>query len=177
MSTVNGVPNLQDIAAVIEKGMPGTSMQPFDALDEDQRTRLAGEVLRLNQQGIRSQMIDMLAAEEEEIDHDEVHQVVELCTSPGETVSVPRFGAVDSEALSKGKDTYFGLGCQHCHGSDGVGVADNPVFDEKGRLARPRDLVHEPFKAVGSRNPCICALWWECQAAHIQPRWASVRRN
>lgn len=151
VSTVNGVPNLQDIEAVIEKGMAGTSMQPFDALNEDQRRLLAREVLRLNQEGIRSQMIDMLAAEEEEIDDDEVRQVVEQCTSPGEAVSVPRFGAVDPETLARGKDTYFGLGCQHCHGSDGVGVADNPVYDEKGRLARPRDLVHEPFK--GGREP------------------------
>lgn len=151
VSTVNGVPNLQDIEAVIKKGMPGTSMQPFDDLNEDQQTLLAREVLRLNQEGIRSQVIDVLAAEDEEIDDDEVHQVVEQCTSSGEAVSVPRFGAVDSETVSKGKDTYFGLGCQHCHGDDGVGVSDNPLFDEKGRLTRPRDLVHEPFK--GGREP------------------------
>jgi mono/diheme cytochrome c family protein len=151
VSTVNGIPNLQDIEAVIEKGMPGTSMQPFDDLNEDLRRLLAREVLRLNQEGVRTQMIDMLAAEEEEIDDDEVRQVVEQCTSPGEPISVPRFGAVGPETHSRGKDTYFGLGCQHCHGSDGVGVADNPVYDEKGRLTRPRDLVHEPFK--GGREP------------------------
>jgi mono/diheme cytochrome c family protein len=151
VSTVNGIPNQQDIEAVIEKGMPGTSMQPFDDLNEDQRRLLAREVLRLNQEGVRSQMIDVLAAEEEEIDDEEVRQVVEQCTSPGEVMSVPRFDVADSEALSRGKDAYFGLGCQHCHGSDGVGVADNPVYDEKGRLTRPRDLIHEPFK--GGREP------------------------
>lgn len=146
VSTLNGIPTPEDIEAVIEKGMPGTSMRSFKDLGEERRRLLAEEVLRLNREGIRSQMIGLLRAEGEEIDEDEVRQVVEECATPGEVVPVPRIGRVDSRAIARGKGTYFELGCRHCHGDDGVGVEDNPVYDEKGQLARPRDLVHEPLK-------------------------------
>ena len=151
VSTLNGIPTLEDIEAVIENGMPGTSMQGFQDLSGEQRRLLAQEVLRLKREGVRSQMIRFLMAEEEEIDEDEISLVVQECTVPEDVASVPRMGVVDSKAISRGKDTYFALGCHHCHGNDGVGVGDNPVYDEKGRLTRPRDLVHEPFK--GGREP------------------------
>jgi len=46
---------------------------------------------------------------------------------------------------------YFELGCDKCHGAEGVGAEDIHVFDEKGRPSRPRDLVREPFK--GGQEP------------------------
>ncbi len=146
VSTRNGIPTTEDIEAVMKNGMPGTSMQVFDQLTDDQRRQLAQEVLRLNQEGIRSQMLELLKAEGEEVDEQEVRQVVLDCTTPGEVVPIPQMGPVESNAVARGKDVYFGLGCQHCHGDDGVGVADNPVYDERGEIARARDLVHEPFK-------------------------------
>ena len=151
VSTVNGVPTLEDLESVIRRGMPGTSMRSFDNLSEDQRKLLAEEVLRLNREGIREEFVGVLKSEGEEIDEDEVRQVVRLCTTPGEAVRVARIGPADSQAIARGKDAYFKLGCDNCHGDDGTGAWDTPLFDDKGRPSPPRDLVHEPLK--GGEEP------------------------
>jgi mono/diheme cytochrome c family protein len=151
VSTVNGVPTLADLESAIRRGMPGTSMQAFDNLSEDQRRLLAEEVRRMNREGIREQFTRVLRDEGEEIDDEEVREVVELCTTPGEAVPVPQIGPADSQAIARGKDTYFNLGCDNCHGDDGIGVWDMPLFDDKGRPSPPRDLARDPFK--GGEEP------------------------
>ncbi|HUT88860.1 MAG TPA: c-type cytochrome [Thermoguttaceae bacterium] len=151
VSTVNGVPTLGDLESVIRRGMPGTSMRAFDNLSEDQRKLLAEEVLRLNREGIREQFVGVLKSEGEEIDEDDVRQVVDLCTTPGEVVHVPPIGPPDAQAITRGKDTYLRLGCEKCHGDDGAGAWDTPLFDDKGRPSPPRDLVREPLK--GGEEP------------------------
>ncbi len=151
VSALNGVPTLEDVEAVIRLGMPGTSMPSFDNLSEDQRKLLAREVLRLNREGVREQFINAMRDEEEEIDEEEVNQVVETCTTPGEIVRLPRIGPADPATIARGKDAYSRLGCQNCHGDDGKGVWDTPLFDDKGCPSPPRDLVREPFK--GGHEP------------------------
>ena len=150
-STVNGVPTLEDLEAVVKQGMPGTSMPSFENLSESQRKLLAREAFRLFREGFRGRFIRMLSSEGEEIDEDEVREVIEQCTTPGEVVSVPQIGPPDSQAIARGKDTYFHLGCHHCHGDDGIGAPDMFLFDDEGRPRRARDLVHEPFK--GGQEP------------------------
>lgn len=146
VSTRNGVPTLEDLEAVLRRGMAGTSMRSFENLTLDQRKLLVKEVTRLNREGIREQFVDLLRSEGEEIDEDEVRRTVELCTVPGEAVRVPPIGPADSGAIAKGEQTYIKLGCDHCHGDDGTGPGDSPLFDDKGRPAPARDLVHEPLK-------------------------------
>lgn len=131
--------------------MPGTSMQSFENLSLDERKLLAQEVLRLNRDGLREQFIDALTNEGEEIDADEVREIVDFCTTPGEVARVPRIGPADSQAILRGKDTYFKLGCDNCHGEHGSGAWDTLLFDEKGRPSPPRDLAYEPFK--GGHEP------------------------
>lgn len=150
-STINGVPTLEDVETVIKQGMPGTSMRSFENLSDDQRKLLAQEVLRLNRDGIRGQFVNMLISEGEGIDEDEVRQVVAVCTTPGDTVRAPHIGAADSQAIARGKKTYFELGCEKCHGDDGVGAQVIALFDDKGRPSPPRDLVNESFK--GGHEP------------------------
>jgi tetratricopeptide (TPR) repeat protein/mono/diheme cytochrome c family protein len=154
VSTLNGVPTLADLERVTRLGMPGTSMPAYDELTEDQREFLAHEVLRLHREGVRDQFIHALRQEGEEIDEDEVQEVVGQCTTPDQVVKTPQIGDPDPEALARGKVTYLELGCNKCHGDDGVGAADAIHFDEKGRPARPRDLVRELFKG-GSDSPSI----------------------
>jgi len=151
VSTLNGVPTLRDVEAAIRRGMPGTSMQSFDNLGEEQRRMLAQEVLRLNEEGIREHFISQLRSEEEPIDENEVRQVIEICTTPGEVADVPQIGPVDSQAIARGKEAYGKLGCDKCHGDDGAGANDTPLFDDKGRPTIPRDLAYEPFK--GGQEP------------------------
>jgi len=151
VSTLNGVPTLEDTEAVIRRGMPGTSMQSFDSLGEKQHRMLAQEVLRLNREGIGEQFINQLRNEEEPVDEDETRQVIEICTTPGEVARAPRIGRVDSQAIARGKEAYSRLGCDKCHGDDGAGANDTPLFDDKGRPTTPRDLAYEPFK--GGQEP------------------------
>jgi hypothetical protein len=126
--------------------MPGTSMRRFDNLTDNERKMLAEEVLRMRREGVREQFISAMTSEGEEIDEDEVREVVDLCTTPGEPVDVPRIGQADSEAVARGRDAYFKLGCDKCHGQDGTGAWDISLFDEKGLPSAPRDLVHDPLK-------------------------------
>ena len=145
-SSVNGVATLEDVVSVIRRGMPGTSMRSYDELSDEQLVLLAREVLRMRREGFREQLVDTLKDEGEEIDEDEVGQIVEFCTTPGDVVRVPRIGPGDSQAIAQGQETYFRLGCHNCHGDDGTGVWDTPLYDEQGLPSPPRDLVHDPFK-------------------------------
>lgn len=131
--------------------MPGTSMQPFDDLNKNELRLLAQEVQRINREGVRERFINTLKDEGEEVDDDEVREVVELCTAPGEAVRVPPIGPADTESIARGKHLYFELGCEKCHGDDGVGAVDMNLFDDEGRPSRARDLVHELFK--GGQEP------------------------
>jgi tetratricopeptide (TPR) repeat protein/mono/diheme cytochrome c family protein len=151
VSTRNFVPTLEDLERVLRRGMPGTSMTPFEDLTADEQKLLAQEVLRLNRDGLREQLIDALTKEGEEIDPDEVSGIVDFCTTPGEVAAVPRIGSADSQAILRGKDSYFRLGCDNCHGEDGSGAGEMLLFDEKGRPSPPRDLAYEPFK--GGNDP------------------------
>jgi mono/diheme cytochrome c family protein len=152
VSTVNGVASLEDLEATIRRGMPGTSMRAFDKLGEDQRMLLAHEVRRLNRVGIGEHFIDALLKAEERIDENEVRAVVKLGSTPADTAWVPPISlAADPQAIARGKDAYGQLGCKNCHGEDGTGVWDLPLFDEKGRASPPRNLVHEVFK--GGHEP------------------------
>jgi len=151
VSTFNGVPTLDDLEAVIKLGMPGTSMPSYENLSESERKLLTREVLRLYREGVRGQFIHMLRSQGEEIDEDEVLEVVQLRTTAGEVVRVPQIGPPDSLAIARGRETYLNLGCHHCHGDDGAGAPNMPLFDDKWRRTRPRDLVHEPLK--GGQEP------------------------
>lgn len=146
VSTLNGVPSLDDLMAVTKKGMPGTSMPAFEDLSEQQHRLLAQEVLRLHREGMRTRFIEMLASEGEEIDEGEVSQVVEAGTIAGEALSIPQIGPLDPQSVTRGKGIYYELGCNKCHGEDGIGDGETPSFDENGCPIRPRDLAHEPFK-------------------------------
>ncbi len=150
VSTLNGVPTLEDVEQVLARGMPGTPMAAFDHLTKADRKLLAQEVLRLQREGVRDQITKALRQEEEEIDEADIRQAVQRCTTPGEPVRLPQKWPALGQAASRGKDTYRALGCNKCHGDDGMGAPDHPLFDDQGEPERPRDLVHEPF--LGGRQ-------------------------
>jgi len=151
VSTSNAVPTQQDVEDVIRRGMPGTSMPSFDDLGKDDQGRLAQEVLRLRREGIREEFVATFEKEEEEIDEHEVDAVVEHLTTPRRATQVPRFGPANSKAIEIGRDLYFRQSCDSCHGKDGCGDRNLPLFDDRRRPTRARDLAHEPFR--GGHEP------------------------
>jgi len=151
VSTVNAIPSLEDLEASIRRGMTGTSMRAFDNLSDEQRMLLAREVRRLNRVGRGEQYIDTLLQEGADVDENEVRDVVRLGTTPADAAWIPRIRLGDSQAIVRGAEAYLQLGCKNCHGKDGMGVSDVPLFDERGHPAPARDLVHDAFK--GGHEP------------------------
>ncbi len=151
VSTDNTNPTVEDLKRVIKDGMPGTSMREFDHLSEKQLEMLAEEVLRLRREGVREWYIALLEAEDEEIDEEDVQEVVELRSLPGDAVPVPAIGPADPAAVARGREVYLQKGCRPCHGDDGTGPPEVALFDEQGLPNPPRDLVSGPFK--GGHEP------------------------
>ncbi len=151
VSSESGVASVDDMEAVLRLGMPGTAMRAFDELPSEQIRILAEETLRLRREGVRERFVAELKREGDDIDEDEVCEVVEFATTPGEPVQVPPIGSLDDQSIARGKDVYVALGCNKCHGDDGRGTGDLPLFDEQEKVTMPRNLVNDPFK--GGREP------------------------
>ena len=146
VSTHNGVPTDQDLAVVLRRGMLGTSMRAYDDLSGNDQNLLVQEVLRMFREGLRSRYVDLLKSEGEQIGEEEAAQVVAECSTPDEVVDDVGIEAIDDLSVSRGRELYVSLGCNNCHGDSGAGAWDVWLPDDTGLLARPRDLVHEPFK-------------------------------
>ena len=151
VSTPNGVPTPEDVRAVIKLGVPGTSMVALDTLSEQELDLLVEVVLQMRREGVREQYLARLQADEEEPEEEDVSEVVQLHTTPGEVVAVPDLGRADPESLTLGKQLYAQQACPSCHGETGTGDQTMPLFDTAGRPDFPRDLVHDVFK--GGNQP------------------------
>jgi mono/diheme cytochrome c family protein len=151
VSTRNAAPTLEDLEQVLAQGMPGTAMPSFKSLTESQRGLLAREVLRLRREGAREQVLRALRDAGEEADESEVRRTVEVLTTPGEPVAVPRSWHSSPQVAARGRQSYVLLACNKCHGDDGTGTGGVPLFDDQGEPTRARDLVSEPFK--GGHEP------------------------
>ncbi len=151
VSTQNGVPTPDDIRTVIKLGVPGTSMVPLDMLSQHELDLLVEVVLQMRREGVREQYIASLQADEEPVDDDDVSEVVQLRTTPGEVVAAPDVGHADNESLALGEQLYVQQACPSCHGETGTGDQTMPLFDIAGRPDFPRDLVHDVFK--GGNQP------------------------
>jgi len=151
-STNNGVASREDVEKVLARGMPGTSMQAFGTLSPPERERLAQEVLRLRREGARKQIIRAMREAGEEPVEAEVRDAVERTTTPGRPVPLPDRWPSGDRAAASGKVAYRTLGCGKCHGDDGSGATNQPLFDAQGEPNRARDLIHEPFKGGRERE-------------------------
>jgi mono/diheme cytochrome c family protein len=147
-STQNGVASAEYVAETIRRGIPGTAMPPLAHLGQDVIERLAHETLRLRREGVQQRLRTRFG---DELDEDEIEALVDQQTLSGDAVAVPVIGPGADEAAERGREIYFQLGCQHCHGDDGRGAPHAPMYDPQGQLAPPRDLVRDPFK--GGHDP------------------------
>ena len=124
MSNQNLVPSLADIELVIRQGIPGSSMPAFDKLPDAEREQLANETLQL----FRTRF------------------GVAEPPQPDDPLVVPALGETSAESITRGQAIYERAGCIQCHGVDGLGGGEPPIFSDEGRQTAPRDLVHEPMK-------------------------------
>jgi len=146
VSTEDGIPTTDDIAAVIRQGMPGTAMRSYPELSEQETVTLAEFVLEMFREGIREQLTAIYASEGEVVSDEEIREEVLTRTTPGNRVPVPKVALPDEDALARGKAAYSTLGCVNCHGDDGTGPCDLALWDDQGFPNPPRDLRHDLYK-------------------------------
>jgi mono/diheme cytochrome c family protein len=152
VSTNNGVATPSDLEAVLVRGMPGSSMPPWGHLPEADRKLLAELVMKMRYEGAREEFIRQLKEQgEEEIDMQEVEDVAQQLTTPGQVPAAPEFGQADPQAIARGKAIYLKQGCHSCHGNEGRGDGQQKMVDFEGTPTRPRDLTLGIYK--GGHDP------------------------
>ena len=151
VSTINSVPTVEDLQAVLLRGMPGSAMPPWGHLSERDRTALIEEVRRIRREAARESAIQQAKEDGEEIDEKEITKLLLTRTTPGRVVEAPKAAAADAAALARGKELYVKQGCSACHGNEGRGDGQQKMVDSEGLPTRPRDFLRGIFK--GSPDP------------------------
>ncbi|MEZ6136770.1 MAG: c-type cytochrome [Pirellulaceae bacterium] len=126
-STRNAIASDQDIAQVIRRGLPGTSMPAFPDLKDDEVAMLVETINRFRQPLMREQ--------------------------PAEALPIPEFPEVSEAMVARGKAIFETSGCSICHQSQG---RPGELFDSSGRLTLARDLAHDYMKG-GDDSPSLYA--------------------
>jgi mono/diheme cytochrome c family protein len=155
VSTSNGVPTLDDISAVLRRGMPGSSMPPWAHLGDNTVKLLAEQVLAMRREGAREIPLAAAAESGDELSEEELKVIVSRLTTPGDVVDVVDLGTPTPESLARGKELYATKGCIACHGTTGKGDGVQQMVDSEGLPTRARDLTRGIFK--GSPDPA--SVW------------------
>ena len=150
VSTANAQPTLDDIQAVLVRGMPGSAMPPWLKLTDGDRSALAQYVIELRRQGIRDREKASAAENGEEFDAKAVEALVKQMTAPGVPIPAPAIAASTAESVARGKERFLKV-CAACHGATGKGDGQEKMIDAEGWPDRPRDLTRGIFK--GSPDP------------------------
>jgi mono/diheme cytochrome c family protein len=154
ISTPNGVPSRADLAAVLLRGMPGSSMPPWGHLPDEQREALIDEVYRLFREGVRQRYLAHLKEQEQLSDEElrseevqtEIREVVQRQTTPQPSEPLPTFPQADEGAIARGRELYLRQSCHSCHGTGGKGDGVQKMIDDEGFPTRPRDLTRGIYK-------------------------------
>lgn len=151
ISTVNSVPTLDDLEAVLTRGMPGSAMVSWAHLSEVDRRALAEHVMKLRGDGARDIELKLAAEAEEDLSKEKLAEGIARATTPGEVFQPPVVSDSSGEAIARGKEVYLTKGCAACHGDTGRGDGQQKMVDSEGLPTRPRDLTLGIFK--GNHDP------------------------
>ena len=121
-------PATADILRTIERGIPGTAMQPFAFLPEADRRKIAAYVLKLA----------------------DVLDEPEPATVKADAASAP---PATPASIAHGKELFKDAGCASCHGETGKGDGPtaNQMKDSEGNPVKPRDFTDGRFRGGGER--------------------------
>ena len=124
-----------DLALVIRRGVPGTSMHGFaSALSEGDVSALVAHL-----KGFAPERFE----------------------SAPEAVPVPPTPTLDASAIARGKEVYQSLGCVACHGAEGKGdgVAAANLRSVDGLPAGPYDLTAVPLRRPTADAPAVADIY------------------
>lgn len=148
----NRQPLPNDIESVIRDGIPGTAMPSFAELSEKEIEALTEQVYQLRREGMRRRLMEQFRSVGEPMEEETVDEIVRQRLDRVSRLEVPEMPELSSESrLAEGRQLYEQAGCVQCHGPDGHGAFDVPLFNEDGTHAIPRDIVREPWK--GGESP------------------------
>jgi len=146
ISTSNSVPSREDLAAALERGMPGSAMPPWRHLSKPEIQLLVDEVIRLRREGLRTILVNRYKEQDEEVDEEELLATMQRRTTPDAAADVPEIGLPTSEAIARGKEVYVKQSCHSCHGLHGKGDGQQKMIDDEGLVTAPRDFTRGIFK-------------------------------
>ncbi len=150
VSTENGVPSEEDLMAVLRRGMPGSWMPSYDHLAEDEKIALTKYLRTLISDGVKKRAQEHLVKLGEKIDPEDFARYLREKTLPGVLIEVPSEPRPTEESLERGRHLFV-RNCASCHGMEGRGDGRTKMQDDRGALAKPRDLTKGIFK--GSSDP------------------------
>jgi mono/diheme cytochrome c family protein len=153
--TANGIPTDQDLAGIIQNGIPGSAMPGFPQLSEAERAAIIGHVRNLTWSGAYKRFLKK-AVKDYDDGGDEpdpakiAKQATEFCKLE-KPIAVPdTYPPPTPDSLERGRKVYL-ASCVSCHGDKGKG--DGPqvkdLKNEDGTPNVPRDLTSGIFKAGG----------------------------
>ena len=135
-----------DIEAVLDRGMPGSSMVSWAHLDESDRKLLAEAVLDFRSAGARDLAIRLAREDDDEPVEEDVREFVANVTTPGPPLQVTIEEGDDAASVARGKEVFLTKGCASCHGKEGRGDGQDKMVNSEGIPERPRDLTLGIFK-------------------------------
>lgn len=152
ITNTNRQPSRQDIEAVIRDGIPGTAMPSFAELSAEERAELVEQVYQLRKEGMRDQLAERHRAIDQAADEELIEEIIRQRFAAANPLDIPQPEELSSPSrVAAGRQLYEQAGCVQCHGADGRGAFDVPLFNDDGSHALPRDLVSEPWK--GGESP------------------------
>ena len=153
--TVNRVASGADIRNSIERGFPGTSMQAWKYLGDEELDQLVAEVIRLREVGVRRRLQQSIQEGDVLPEPPNVEYIVQALTVAGKDWEPPPFGAASDASIERGRQVYLKQSCHSCHGQNGDGSWKMDLVDDKGRPSWATDLRFDAFK--GDVDPLAIA--------------------
>jgi len=143
-----GKPRREDLMAVLNRGVVGTSMPNFRLIPKKELQAVVDYVLVLAQRGELEYQLANEAESSEELDPDYVPEFVsDVGTRWKEaqaslTQPLTPEPELTQERVALGREAFLSKGCSKCHGDDGRGhTKDNIGKDSWGYATRAADLT------------------------------------
>ena len=144
VSTLNGVPTLEDLMQTIGSGRHFGAMPARPNLTDVEVRILAQYVREITRLGWQDRLTKEFAGDDETTT-EEIEEIALERVTPGEVVSVRWHGANFRADLELGRRLYL-EDCASCHGPWGRGDGLDMPLDERGKPIKVRDLTSGKFR-------------------------------
>jgi len=156
-STQNGVPSDADLVATLARGMPGSSMPPWDWMPQADLAALAAYVRTLAVEGKIRTLLAQAKADEEELSEAEARTIAARQLTPGPALELDAAPPEEAVAFQEGRRLFL-KSCALCHGADGTGRGGQDQRNEDGTPTQPRDFTAGVFKGGASAKDIVTRL-------------------